>query len=87
MDGGDAIDAFSLSGVPIESFGAGHLTSSKGVAVDASNGNVYATDESQNDVSVFDAIVLPDVIPLPLSEQSPRSVTLNGTVDPEGWSL
>ncbi len=79
--------------MPIESFGSGHLVQNNvgqtvgGVAVDASDGNVYATDRSQNDVSVFDAIVLPTVIPPLPSEQSPRSVTLNGTVDPEGSSV
>ncbi|MGA9876951.1 MAG: hypothetical protein WBQ21_14205 [Solirubrobacteraceae bacterium] len=83
------IEAFSLSGAPIESFGSGHLVGntppfSDGVAVDASNGTVYATDYRGDTVSVFEAFIQPSVGLAPLSEQQPRSLTLNGSVDPEG---
>ncbi len=92
LDNLETIEAFSLSGAPIEScigvstgcFGSGHLTFSKGVAVNASDGTVYATDESRDNVSIFEAFIQPSVSLAPLSEQQPRSLTLNGSVDPEG---
>ncbi len=91
LDNETSVEAFSLSGAPIEScqvgstgcFGSGHLTHSMGVAVDASDGNVYATDGTQDDVSFFEAFIQPEVEVGPLSGQSPRGVTLNGSVNPE----
>ncbi len=84
LDNLETIEAFSLSGEPIEAFGSGHLTFSKGLAIDTGNGTVYATDRSSNDVVVFDRVKLPTVKIEPASEQGPRSLTLNGTVNPEG---
>jgi DNA-binding beta-propeller fold protein YncE len=90
IDYNTKIEAFTLGGSQIESFGSGALAvdqygqASQGVAVDASNGTVYATDFTANDVVVFDAVTLPSVALAALSEQRPRSVTLNGTVNPEG---
>ena len=87
------IEALTEGGSKLESFGAGHLESnqfgeaSSGVAVDASNGTVYATDVDTNSVSIFDAVTLPTVAVTALSEQTPRSVTLNGTVNPEGSAV
>ena len=87
------IEALTEGGSKLESFGAGHLESnqfgeaSRGVAVDASNGTVYATDVDTNSVSIFDAVTLPTVAVTALSEQTPRSVTLNGTVNPEGSAV
>lgn len=89
------IEAYNLVGPqvetidagPIETFGAGHLIAKPGVAniaVDTSNGTVYVADAEANDVVVFDAFLLPSVTTAPLSEQEPTSVTLNGTVNPEG---
>jgi DNA-binding beta-propeller fold protein YncE len=81
------IGAFSLSGSRLEYFGAGHLTAGccgRGVAVDASNGTVYAVDRHADRVVIFDAIRLPTVAVGALTKQQPRSVTLNGTVNPEG---
>ena len=72
---------------------AGHLAAnqygwaSKGVAVDASNGKDGVRERFRaNNVSVFDAVTLPGVSLGALSEQTPRSVTLNGTVSPEGFA-
>ncbi len=81
------IGAFSLSGEQIEPpFGSGHLTASAGVAVDTGNGTVYATEKGDQ-VEIFDAVHLPTVVVGALSVQQPRSVTLNGTVDPEGKAV
>lgn len=96
LDGLESIDACSVDGTPIESdlsgspfpsFGTGHLTFSKGVAVNASNGTVYASDQTANDVAVFEGIVLPTVVVGAPIERSPREVTLNGTVDPNDKSV
>ena len=57
---------------------------SKGIAVDAGNGVVFASDVVENDVVFFDPVTLPTVSLTALSEQTPKSVTLNGTVNPEG---
>ncbi len=84
LDSRESIEAFDPTGTPIENFGSGHLTLSAAMAVDASNGNVYATDRTQDNVSLFEAFQQPTVTIGPLSGQSPRAVTLNGTVDPEG---
>jgi DNA-binding beta-propeller fold protein YncE len=78
------IAAYTLDGASIERFGSGHLGFSAGVAVDASDGTVYATDREADRVAVFNAIHLPTVRTGALSEQQPRSVTLNGAVNPEG---
>ena len=89
----DGIEAFGLNGSPIESsqsgaqfpsFGVGILGASSGIAVNSSNGTVYATDVKNDDVVVFEAISLPSSSVGVLSEQQPRSVTLNGAVNPEG---
>jgi hypothetical protein len=94
IDYDTSIGAFTLGGSEIERFGSGHFplgqfvnTGSKGVAVDASNGTVYATAFTANDVVIFDAVTLPTVSLGALGEQSPRGVTLNGTVNPEGFAV
>ena len=90
IDYDSKIEVFTEGDSQLESFGSGVLKvngfgqGSRGVGVDASNGTVFATDVAADNVVVFDAVTLPTVIPLPPSEQTPRSVTLNGTVNPEG---
>lgn len=91
LDNIETIEAFNLSGAPIESclgalrncFGGGLLEFSKGVAVDASNGTVYVTDQTADKVLIFEGITLPSVTIGRLSEQHTKSVTLNGIVSPE----
>ncbi len=92
----ESIEAFSLSGAPIESsqsgspfpaFASGELTFSEGVAVNSSNGTVYVSDQSADRVLVYEGILLPSVNMGAVSEQQPRSLTLNGTVDPEGKAV
>jgi DNA-binding beta-propeller fold protein YncE len=83
----NTIGAFTLGGVRLERFGAGHLTSyccNRGIAVDASNATVYAADAAGGRVAIFDGVRLPTVTLGVLSEQQPESVTLNGAVNPEG---
>jgi hypothetical protein len=89
----ESIENFSLSGMPIESsesgalapsFGSGYVAQSKALAVDASTGTVYVVDHSGDKVVAFEEITLPSVKIGAVSEQEPRSLTLNGTVNPEG---
>ncbi len=84
IDNESSIAAYTFDGALIERFGSGNLSLSTGVAVDSSDGTVYATDREANQVAVFNAIHLPTASTGGLSEQQPRSVTLNGTVNPEG---
>jgi hypothetical protein len=93
LDYDTSIGVFTLGGSGVERFGSGHFPlnhgygGSRGVAVNASNGTVYGTAFTAGDVVVFDAVTLPTVSLTGLSEQSPRSVTLNGTVNPEGLAV
>lgn len=92
INNGTSIGAFALDGTQIESFGSGDIGGnngkpSEGVAVDGSDATVYASDGEDDSVAVFDAFTLPTVAIEPLNEQQPRSLTLNGTVTPEGSSV
>jgi hypothetical protein len=98
VDYGGSVEACTLGGGvggqgrPLESFGSGQLGASRGVAVDASgavpyDGAVYATDAASDRVAIFLAYTLPTVAVSAPSEQQPRSVTLNGTVNPEGYPV
>jgi hypothetical protein len=93
LDNLESVEAFSLEGAPIEgsgvgapfpSFGAGDMSESVGVAVDEGDGDVYVTNRSADTVSMFEGVPLPTANVGVVSGQEPRSVTLNGTVDPEG---
>jgi hypothetical protein len=96
LDNGNDIEDFNFAGEPLESclagstrcFGSGQLTNSAGVAVDTGSGlakgTVYATSEASNSVSIFEAFSLPTVVVQDVSEQGPRSLTISGTVNPEG---
>lgn len=90
--GGRLIGVCGLAGDLIESFGSGYLTDSRGVAVDASSGEsnsgtVYASDATADRVVIFAAVALPTVSVMAPSEQRPRSLTLNGAVNPEGHAV
>ncbi len=90
FDYGMSVGAFGFDGTELERFGSGDLQAgvfgqaSQGVAVNQSDGVVYASDFADGDVVFFDAVSLPTVVVGGLSGQSPRGVTLNGTVNPEG---
>ena len=59
----------------------------QGTAVDQASGNVYVSDNSAKRVSVFGAVVVPDVVTGVASNVLPTSVTLNGIVNPDGVPL
>jgi hypothetical protein len=99
IDNTNVVEAFDLNGeaiessqsgsmAPLPSFGAGYITGplapiSRGIAVNAKNSTVYVTD-SEDKVVVFEGTTLPTVSVGTPSKQEPRSLTLNGTVNPEG---
>lgn len=82
LDSRGNISAFHLSGKKIESFGS--FTSSNGVAVDPSDGTVYATDAHTDKVFDFQAFLLPNVMLTSPSDQTPHGLTFNGVINPEG---
>ncbi|MGA9314853.1 MAG: NHL repeat-containing protein [Solirubrobacteraceae bacterium] len=86
VDNGGSVGVCGLDGEPLDGFSLGEIESglSSDVAVDESDGMVYATAKASNEVVVFKAVELPGVTVGAVSEQSPRSLTLNGTVNPEG---
>jgi hypothetical protein len=95
LDNIDGIEVFSFSGERIESFGEGHfpedgeepLVFSDDLAVDASTGTVFVADQSTGKISIYKAVILPDVSLTPVTGQSTSGFTLNGTVNPEGSSV
>ena len=84
LDNSESVEAFSVAGAPLETFGAGHMGESRGVAVNESDGTVYVTNGAQGTVTVFEGVSAPAVTVGALDDQRPRSVTLNGSVTPEG---
>jgi hypothetical protein len=70
-----------------DSFGAEVLSGGAGIGVDSTNGNVYVADAAANHIDIFMPAVFPGVVTSPASSAQPTSITLNGTVDPEGSSL
>ena len=68
---------------PLESFPSAGLADSDGVAVSGA-GTVYATERTAGEVEAFGEYPLPRVAVGAASSLRPTSVTLEGSVDPEG---
>jgi hypothetical protein len=86
VDHGSSIDRYasgqaSPTGL-LETFGVG-LQESQGIAVSPA-GTVYATERTADDVKAFKEFPLAQVAVGALAELSPTSVTLQGSVNPEG---
>ncbi len=86
---GEQVKAYNPSGVFAEQFGSGDLSGSSGVAADSASHAVYVADAAADRVAVFDDVVLPDVsTDGELSDvEQEGTVTLNGTVDPDGEAV
>jgi hypothetical protein len=89
-----AIGRANLAGESQElPFGLGSLVEGRGVAVDPGSssvpgsGTVYATDRAANRVEIFAPVRLPTVSLGEPSEQLPKSLTINGSVNPEGEAV
>jgi NHL repeat len=83
LDNRTLITGFESTGAQLESFGSGHLTSGGGLAVNAT-GTVYVADAAADDVEIFPRVVTPDVGTEAPTGIGQRSVTFNGTVNPNG---
>jgi hypothetical protein len=70
----------------LQVFGEGDLTSGDGIAVDSSSHVVYVADAATNGIAVFGRVIVPDVVTgvEPVEEEQEGSVTLEGTVNPDG---
>lgn len=85
------VDVFDSSGKQEAEFGAGQIGLARGIAFSPSNGDVYVADKPNQRVDIFEGAVPPPPPPLPapvtdaVSVPVERtSVTLSGTVNPEG---
>jgi NHL repeat-containing protein/WD40 repeat protein len=87
IDNVTSIAEFSAADSPIYRFGEGRLASSGGVAVNSSDGTVYAADAAANEVDVFKPAILPDVTTGAASELGETTATLTGTVNPAGVAV
>jgi phosphodiesterase/alkaline phosphatase D-like protein len=72
------------SGNVIREFGSGSLSAGQGVAVDPGTGTLYVADSTSNKVVAFSPVALPDAIVGAPSNIQRTSVTLHGTVKPDG---
>jgi hypothetical protein len=83
---GEEVNVYQENGTPAEQFGSGDLGASSGDAVDSSSHAVYVADAAADRVTIFDQVVLPDVSTgtEPTNLEHEGSVTLNGTVNPDG---
>jgi hypothetical protein len=86
LDNGETLSQFTVNGSPIETFGSGHLSEGKGLAVDYSTETVYVADGSADMVRVFTTVPLPGAVTGAVTNlfQSEGSATLNGTLNPAG---
>jgi hypothetical protein len=67
-----------------DSFGEGTLSAGTGIAVDASDGEVYVADASTGNVDTFVPGIIPDVETGDASEVTNTTAKLHGTVNPDG---
>lgn len=74
---------------PVETFGAGLLTDTWGLAVDSSGSAhaLYVTEPTNGRVAMFSAKIAPDVVTGEVSDLSVSGARLNGTVDADGVPL
>lgn len=79
----EVTDIFTPSGEYLKQIAPSSIEGS-GTAIDQANNNVYITDRAARVVFIFDAVPLPDVTTGAASNVQPTSVTLNGTVNPDG---
>ncbi|HEY3864897.1 MAG TPA: hypothetical protein VGL54_02280 [Solirubrobacteraceae bacterium] len=77
------IAEYTSSGTPVESFG--ELSGSYGVAEGHESGDVYVAAGEGSEVAIYGPVAnLPEASTGEISELQPMSVTLNGTVNPDG---
>jgi hypothetical protein len=83
-DRGTSVAELDTSGNIVQQFGSGALAGGQGIAVDSVTGSVYVADSTKGVVDIFPVVTLPSVGVNPPSSVRRTSLTLNGTVTPEG---
>ena len=78
------VSEYDPSGTFVYSFGAGRIGSSTGIGVRASDGRVYVSDATNDDVLLFNSFLAPTVTTGGASQVSATGAAIEGTVDPEG---
>ena len=76
--------AYSPAHVAIERFGSAQMQASEGIAVDSRTGTVYAANAASQQIDVFTAFVVADVMTGPVSSLAETSATVGGVVNPDG---
>jgi hypothetical protein len=84
VDQATSVAAYSPSTSLIERFGASQLQASEGIAVDSTNGLVYVSDASAQDIDVYTAFVVPDATTGSASNLAETSATVSGVVNADG---
>jgi streptogramin lyase len=91
VDSGSSVAEYSSSGGLIGRFGETEpeaLTESRGLAVNVTTGATFVSLRSSSIVNIYGATFKrPEPITGPPTELRPTSVTLNGTVNPEGMPV
>jgi hypothetical protein len=82
-DGGGEVFQYSSAGSLISKFGAGRLSGSYGVAVNASSGDVYVADQGKVDL-YGPTVALPEATTEAATAIDQESATLHGTVGTSG---
>jgi hypothetical protein len=74
---------------PIQTFPSDQEARSPGIAVDGATGTTYATESSEETSKVerFDEVLFPTVVTDQATNVNEDSMTLNGSVDPEGEAI
>ena len=78
------VAAFAPSGSPIEQFGEAQMETSEGIAVNSSTGMVYTSNAASQQIDVFGSYLVPDATTGSVSHFTETSVTVSGSVDPDG---
>ena len=86
----ERVEAYGKNGLHsnplLQVFGEGDLSGGDGIAVDSSSHTVYVANATANTIAVFGRVIVPDVVTgtEPVEEEQEGSVTLVGTVNPDG---
>lgn len=84
----DHVSEYDSAGAPVLTFGQTDLSFATGIAVRGSTGQAYVSDAADRTVHVFGmASTLVTVATGAATAPATSSVTLNGTVDPEGTAV
>ncbi|HEY7256953.1 MAG TPA: hypothetical protein VH476_09760 [Solirubrobacterales bacterium] len=93
VDQGGYIDQFASSDpqnctqqgcIPSDTFGSGSLSGATGLAIDSSNGTLYAANTGNDDIAVFTPLPVPEATTEAAAVTGETTATLKAHVDPNG---